>query len=694
MRSVQRWSKEAILEALRARHERKESLAWVDMPGGLVQSAANRFGGYSKAIEAAGLNYDSVRLYRKWDRESVAAEIRRLYAAGVEMSTKGIRDNSIPLLGAIRAHFGSMAEAMEEAGVPYEGPKSWGKIEVFDKLLKLHQRGEDLSASSLRQRDSRLYESARAAFGSYQRAIEVLGLDYRQVSKRTTWDKASVIAEFRRLAKEGMRPRVSEFMKHAPRLVGAAVKQFGTFVKAIKAADIGYQPRPLWTRKLVVKRLRELHRAGEDLWAAALKRQQGGLYAAAKKFFGSYSKALKKAGIDPAEVARTERMRNGGWCKESIVAALLERQKKGEGLGRGKVPVHLKDAARWHFGSYRKAVEAAGVNYDLICQRRLWDRGSIPKKLMELHEQGEDLSAKSMHEKHGGLMMACWREFGSYQKAVEHAGLDYAEISQAFRWDRETVLGKLRALAEEGVDMSYMALKASHPRLLEGAKRVFGRYPDARVAAGVGPAPLTRWDREKIVKELEKLHSDGENLAVSHMSRNHPALLDAATHHFGSFAEAVQAAGLNYDEIRLARAWTRETIAKELAALDEKDVDLRSGALRAGHANLHQAAYKHFGSYALALNAAGVVYPPKKPLAGWAKSRVLEMLRELHEAGEDLRYASIKKKESSLFFAARYYFDSYIGAVKRAGLDYEAIVREQLHGKKKWKKVERVEGKR
>ncbi|HEV8605234.1 MAG TPA: hypothetical protein VGQ99_07710, partial [Tepidisphaeraceae bacterium] len=47
-----------------------------------------------------------------------------------------------------------------------------------------------------------------------------------------------------------------------------------------------------------------------------------------------------------------------------------------------------------------------------------------------------------------------------------------------------------------------------------------------------------------------------------------------------------------------------------------------------------------------------------------------------------------KEKHSSLFFAARYYFEAYIAAVKRAGLDYDRIVREQLHGKKRWRKVE------
>ncbi len=248
------------------------------------------------------------------------------------------------------------------------------------------------------------------------------------------------------------------------------------------------------------------------------------------------------------------------------------------------------------------------------------------------------------------------------------------------------MVAKLRELAAANEDLGFWAIRKSHPLVFQKALGAFGSYPEARRAAGVGPAPLTRWSREKIIEELQKAKRGGAELAPSRLMRTHASLYDAAYEHFDSYGEALAAAGFNYDEIRLSREWSKETIAQKLRELDEKDVDLRSSALARVDGGLWRAACNHFGSYEVAMKRAGLDYPPKKPLAGWVKSGVLQMLRQLHEDGEDLRYSSMKKKRSSLFFAARYYFDSYVGAVGRAGLNYDAIVREQLHGRRKWRR--------
>src|SRR6266568_3671663 len=156
-----RWTKESIVAALRERQARKLSLAFVNMPGGLLQAAVKQFGSYAKALDAVGLDYDNVRLHRWWTKESIVEEIRKLRAAGVEMSDKGIKSKSLALRGAIRSHFGSLAEAMEAARVPYQAPKYLSKLEAFDTLQGLQRSGADLSASAMKQRDHRLYAALR-----------------------------------------------------------------------------------------------------------------------------------------------------------------------------------------------------------------------------------------------------------------------------------------------------------------------------------------------------------------------------------------------------------------------------------------------------------------------------------------------------------------------------------------------------
>ena len=685
---VLQWTKETILDALRQRHARRESLAWVGMPGGLLQAARKRFGGYDKAIAAAGLSYDAVRRHRAWGRHRVIEEIRRLHAAGVEMKTPAIRSECPTLLAAMRNEFGSMAGAMEAAGVPYEAPQPVSKLELFDKLKQMRERGEDLSPAAMKRREDHLYDAVRTGFGSYQNAMELLGVNWRALSGRVTWDKASLIARFRELVAGGVKPCVSDFMRHEPRMIGAATKMFGSFVKAIKAADVGYQPRRIWTRKMVVERLRELRHAQEELWVSAMRRKHADVLAAATSLFRSYRSALLRAGITWEEVEQQRRNRVGGWSKDLVLTTLRERHQKGQTLRYGYVPTPLLDVARYYFGSYAKAVEAAGFDYQEILRQGRWDKQQIIDTILELHRRGYDLSNANMRKEYRGLLTSCWRRFGSYPKAIEAAGLDYSAITRVSNhWDRETVLRKMHELAAQGEELGHSAMKKDHPALLDAAKRLFGSYGAARVAAGVGPPPLTRWSVEKIVEELKKAKGSGADMAASRLSRSHRALYDRAYTYFGAYDEALKAAGFNPQEIRRTQNWTKETVAQELAKLDVGDVDLRSSAIHRVRPDLHQAAHRHFGSYQEALEAAGIAYPPKKPLAGWAKSGVLQMLRQLHDEGEDLRFAAMKKRRSPLFFAARYYFDTYVGAITKAGLDYERIVTEQLHGKRKWKPV-------
>jgi len=186
MRSVQRWTKETIVAALRERHQKQQSLAWIAMPSGLVQSAAKRFGGYAKAIEAAGLDYELVRRHKAWDKQKVILEIRKLHAAGAKMSTTAIKTESPALYGAIRSHFGAFAEAMQAAGGPYPPKKplaGGAKSGVLQMLRQLHDDGEDLRFSSMKKRRAPLLFAARYYFDSYAAAVKRAGLDYDRIAK-------------------------------------------------------------------------------------------------------------------------------------------------------------------------------------------------------------------------------------------------------------------------------------------------------------------------------------------------------------------------------------------------------------------------------------------------------------------------------------------------------------------------------
>jgi len=59
-----------------------------------------------------------------------------------------------------------------------------------------------------------------------------------------------------------------------------------------------------------------------------------------------------------------------------------------------------------------------------------------------------------------------------------------------------------------------------------------------------------RWSKDEIALEILRLYAAREELNYGSVQAKHLKLLRAATRYFGSWQEAIEFAGLNYDEIR------------------------------------------------------------------------------------------------------------------------------------------------
>ncbi len=84
-------------------------------------------------------------------------------------------------------------------------------------------------------------------------------------------------------------------------------------------------------------------------------------------------------------------------------------------------------------GSWRAAVEAAGLEYEeVVVRHRKWTRPRIVATIRQCHQQGKDLSYTGMKQQHPYLLVAARRadNFGSWQTAVEAAGLDYEQVAR------------------------------------------------------------------------------------------------------------------------------------------------------------------------------------------------------------------------------------------------------------------------
>jgi hypothetical protein len=86
----------------------------------LYVKACKAFGSWKKALEACGIDYESARNNKKWTRERIIGEIKRLRTEGASLRPSVLRKNGMTtLVSAAEYHFGSWRRAVEHCGLDY-----------------------------------------------------------------------------------------------------------------------------------------------------------------------------------------------------------------------------------------------------------------------------------------------------------------------------------------------------------------------------------------------------------------------------------------------------------------------------------------------------------------------------------------------------------------------------------------------
>ena len=126
--------------------------------------------------------------------------------------------------------------------------------------------------------------------------------------------------------------------------------------------------RPKWTAQTIIQEIQDLHAAGEPLTTSNLRcLGYGGMLAAAYRddLFGNWRAAVQAAGLDYRQVAR----RRHKWTRARIIARIQQLYSQHRNISYRHIKAteqYLLRAARRpeNFGSWRAAVEAAGIDYD------------------------------------------------------------------------------------------------------------------------------------------------------------------------------------------------------------------------------------------------------------------------------------------------------------------------------------------
>lgn len=602
--------------------------------------AVRPFWGWKRALEDAGLAYDKidielldyvdckicgrdfgaldVHLLRKHD---VTAEDYRGEYPGAETTCERLR-------AAIAEH-----RLKKRTPLP-RWEVVWTPEYVLDRMAEMRRRGFPLNCYWASNHDQALSIRAREYFGSWDEALQRIGLEPEKIRLAKPTEhltRKELIARLKKSREDGrghIRPRE----KDDSALANAARKYFGSWNAALRAAGIEpLKETSRWAKANKAEILAEIRRrkhASESLRSAPEVGEKWGraLRMRVEKLFGSWNKALRKAGIEPKK-------ENSPWGKASKTAILKEirrRKHAGESLATRKVErskwgTPLINRAKVLFGSWASALLAAGVDLPagLMSPWAQADKTVILAEIRGRKRAGESLSySKVAHEPWGTpLLKRAEILFGTWSTALVVAGVDLP--AGAFSpWpgaDKADILAEIRRRQGSGESWRYDKVQAEpwgRP-LLRRAKTLFGGWNTALRAAGIEPvkenSPWPRASKTALLAEVHRRERAGQPLSSSKVQKEKwgKPLVRRANMLFGSWHATLLAAGVSRLDLPERSRWSTADRASVLAEIGRRNAgceSLRSGEVERGKggAPLLRRARTLFASWKAALRAAGI----------------------------------------------------------------------------------------
>jgi hypothetical protein len=242
------------------------------------------------------------------------------------------------------------------------------------------------------------------------------------------------------------------------------------------------------------------------------------------------------------------------WNRTKIKAALVRLHKQHADLSYNSLARKkqaLVSAAAYHFGSYRLAVQQAGIDYSEVVRRPRWTRAAIIKLLKESKRVGHKLHWSAVTKRRDELGKAAFaalqpRLFGKWDRALREAGLDADKINRYRKWNKRSVVAELRSRLRKSQGLNSGALQRHDPGLHAAAVRHFDGYDQALRAAKIDPSKIRQrriWAKFDVIRTIRQVRRSGKSLSDSFIRRDQPALYGAAVRLFGSFSAARSKAG-------------------------------------------------------------------------------------------------------------------------------------------------------
>lgn len=187
-------------------------------------------------------------------------------------------------------------------------------------------------------------------------------------------------------------------------------------------------PGKVWTKVKIIAAIKQLHMQGADLSPTAAQIEHSALFSSARSasHFGSWRAAIEASGFNYDEFKRVKQR----WTREEIIQRICELHGDGEDLLDPQFKtrhrsLYLAACAHRYFGSWRRAVEGAGLDHEKMRESRVWTKNRILDTIKSLAQEGKPLGWAYIEQHEPGIYRAARRKenFGSWANALSAAGV-------------------------------------------------------------------------------------------------------------------------------------------------------------------------------------------------------------------------------------------------------------------------------
>jgi hypothetical protein len=265
-------------------------------------------------------------------------------------------------------------------------------------------------------------------------------------------------------------------------------------------------------------------------------------------------------------------------------------------------------------------------------------------------------------------------EFGLRFAACDETRSQISEAKECFweergqHWTPADVVEAIRRIYRDGGCLRRNMVPVG---LYEVARRLFGTWAAAVEAAGLPYEEVSgvrRWSKDKVIRRIQELAAQGVPLHATYVREHYPFLLRAAIKLFPrSWAKALRAAGLDPEQHRMPRGkWTRE-----IAATWVLRRVARPKPLLARHVPRDLVRFVHRRlamTWGDFLESLGIPYPGIKRRRDWTKEKLLDEIRRWHAEGHALNYQAVYNEYQALIHQARKFCGNWDRARAEAGV--------------------------